>query len=109
MQRRAFELQLPVWETADEELLVPDLDERLGEIGVPALIMVGELDVADMHEIAGLLTDRIPDARRVEIAATAHVPSLERPAEFDRLVLEFLARRPARGAAGRRRCESGDA
>ena len=91
MQRRAFELQLPVWETADEELLLPDLDERLGEIAVPALIMVGELDVADMREIAGLLADRIPDAQRVEIAATAHVPSLERPAEFDRLVLGFLA------------------
>jgi pimeloyl-ACP methyl ester carboxylesterase len=32
MQRRALELQVPVWEEADEELLVPDLGERLGEI-----------------------------------------------------------------------------
>ena len=90
MQRRAYELQLPVWETAEEEPLVRDLAERIGEVGAPTLIAVGEEDVADMHEIAERLARELPNASRASIADAAHVPSLERPREFDQLVLPFL-------------------
>lgn len=90
MQRRAYELQLPVWETAEEEPLVGDLAERIGEVGAPTLVLVGEEDVPDMHEIADRLERELPKARRATIAGTAHVPSLERPREFDQLVLPFL-------------------
>jgi 3-oxoadipate enol-lactonase len=91
MQRRALELQLPFEETAEEELLVPDLPQRLGEITAPTLLVVGEEDVPDMHAIADRLVSEIPGARRATIRGAAHVPSLERPAEFDELVLPFLA------------------
>jgi 3-oxoadipate enol-lactonase len=90
MQRRAYELQLPVWETAEEEALVGDLAGRLGEVAAPTLVVVGEEDLPDIHEIADRLVSEIPDARRASIADTAHVPSLERPREFDALVLPFL-------------------
>jgi pimeloyl-ACP methyl ester carboxylesterase len=90
MQKRAYELQLPVWETAEEEPLVGDLAERIGEVGAPTLVLVGEEDVPDMHEIADRLERELPNARRASIADTAHVPSLERPREFDQLVLPFL-------------------
>ncbi len=90
MQRRAYELQLPVWETAEEEPLVGDLSERLSEIDAPTLVLVGEEDMPDIHEIAGRLERELPDARRASIADAAHVPSLERPREFDELVLPFL-------------------
>ncbi len=90
MQRRAYELQLPVWETAEEEPLVSDLSERVGEVDAPTLVLVGEEDVRDMHEIAGRLERELPNARRASIANTAHVPSMERPREFDQLVLPFL-------------------
>jgi len=90
MQRRAYELQLPVWETAEEELLVSDLSDRIGEVGAPTLVVVGEEDVPDMHEIAGKLERELPNARHASIADTAHVPSLERPREFDQVVLPFL-------------------
>jgi 3-oxoadipate enol-lactonase len=90
MQRRAFELQLPFEETAEEELLVPDMAERLGEIATPTLVVVGEEDVPDMHAIGDRLAAEIPGARRATIAHAAHVPSLERPDEFDELVLGFL-------------------
>ena len=91
MQRRAFELQLPVWDNAEEEPLVPDLAQRLDEIGVPTLIVVGAEDRPDIHAIADRLAASIPHARRATIPAAAHVPSLERPDEFDSLVLEFLS------------------
>ena len=92
MQRRAFELQLPVWEKAEEQLLVPDVGSRLAELRVPTLVLVGGEDVSDMHEISARLAAEIPGARKEEIAGAAHVPSLERPEEFDRLVLGFLDR-----------------
>jgi pimeloyl-ACP methyl ester carboxylesterase len=89
MQRRAFELQLPALET-DERLLVPDVGARLAEIGAPTLVVVGTEDVADMAAIAGRLEAEIPEARLERIGGAAHLPSLERPAEFDRLLLDFL-------------------
>jgi 3-oxoadipate enol-lactonase len=90
MQRRAFELQLPFEETAEEELLVPDLAERLGEIGAPTLVIVGDEDTPDMHAIVERLFREIPGARSATIVGTAHVPSMERPNEFDAIVLPFL-------------------
>ena len=90
MQRRAFELQLPFEDEAEEELLVEDVAQRLGEIQAPTLVLVGEEDVPDIHAIADRLAGEIPGARRATIANTAHVPSMERPEEFERLVLGFL-------------------
>jgi 3-oxoadipate enol-lactonase len=90
MQRRAYELQLPVMDTAEEEGLVPDLQDRLVEIRARTLVVVGREDLPDIHAIADRLACEIPGARRATIADAAHVPSLERPAEFDELVLAFL-------------------
>jgi 3-oxoadipate enol-lactonase len=93
MQRRAFELQVPVGDQAEEEALVPDVAARLGEIRAPALVVVGEEDVTDLRDIAERLARELPDARHVSIAAAAHVPSLERPAVFNELALGFLGQR----------------
>lgn len=90
MQRRAFELQLPVYETAREELLVPDLAERVGEVRAPTLVLTGDEDRDDILALANKLAERIPGAQRTSIPRAAHIPSLERPDEFDRLVLDFL-------------------
>jgi 3-oxoadipate enol-lactonase len=90
MQRRAFELQLAALEEAGESLLVPDVGARLGEIGVRTLVIVGIADVADVAAIAERLVTEIPDARLEPIEGAAHFPSLERPAEFDRLLVDFL-------------------
>ena len=91
MQRRALELYAEGGAGAEEEALVLDIGDRLGEISVPTLVLVGELDVADMHTVADRLEQEIIDARRATIEGVAHIPSLERPGEFDELVLGFLA------------------
>jgi 3-oxoadipate enol-lactonase len=96
MQLRALELQVPVGDAAPDEPLVPDLDARLGEIAVPALVVVGALDHADIHAIAARLMDALPHAAHAEIPAAAHLPSLERPAAFDAVVAPFLALSGAR-------------
>ena len=83
-------LQLPTWEDAEEELLVPDLASRYVELRVPTLVLVGSEDVSDMHAIAERLASGIPGARKAEIAATAHVRLFSARRSFDRLVLGFL-------------------
>ena len=89
MQRRAYELAVGV-EEDEEELLVDELAQKLGEIEAPTLVLVGEEDQPDMDAITERLEREIPGARRATIADTAHVPSMERPREFDALVLPFL-------------------
>jgi pimeloyl-ACP methyl ester carboxylesterase len=96
MQLRALELQVPVGEDDPEVPLVADLNDRLGEIAVPALVVVGALDHPDIHAIAARLVAALPHATRAEIAAAAHLPSLERPAAFDAAVAPFLALSGAR-------------
>jgi 3-oxoadipate enol-lactonase len=90
MQRRALELYADGGAAAEEEALVLEIGDRLGEISVPTLVLVGELDVPDMQAIAGRLEREIPDARGATIAGAAHAPTMERPDEFAELVLHFL-------------------
>ena len=95
MQRRAFELWLKVGEAAQEEQLVEDVAGRLGKI-VPTLVLVGEEDRPEIRAIAERLASEIPGAEHTTIADTAHVPSMERPKEFDELVLGFLSEAQSR-------------
>jgi pimeloyl-ACP methyl ester carboxylesterase len=90
MQRRALELYADGGAAAEEEALVVDIGDRLGEISVPTLVLVGDLDVPDMQTIAARLLREIPDARGATIAGAAHAPTMERPDEFGELVLGFL-------------------
>ena len=72
--------------------LEPPALQRLGEVRCPALVITGELDqpsvLAGAFELA-----RGVGARHVEIAGAAHLPNLERPREFSRALMDFLAGR----------------
>lgn len=70
--------------------LSPPAINRLGEINVPALIIVGDQDAPDIQRIAGLLQEKLPSARKIILADTAHFPNMEKSAEFNRIVLAFL-------------------
>ena len=63
---------------------------RLHEIATPTLILVGERDEANIATIADLLEANIPGAQKTVIPECAHLPNMENPALFNRLVLEFL-------------------
>ena len=70
--------------------LNPPAAGRLAEIRASTLIIVGELDESGVLAAADLLKHGIPAARKVVMAGAAHVPSMERPAEFNRIVLDFI-------------------
>jgi pimeloyl-ACP methyl ester carboxylesterase len=77
--------------SADEEpALDPPLHLRLGEIACPTLVLVGDEDVDDLRAIAAHVAAEVPGAELVELPGAAHLPSLERPDEVNRLLLQFL-------------------
>ncbi len=65
--------------------------ERLGEIAVPALGVAGELDAPDHVAMVERFAAAVPGARTERVGGSAHMPNMERPADFTALLLEFLA------------------
>lgn len=91
MQRQAFRLSKG-HDDLRADRLDPPASARLAEVRVPTLVLTGDEDVEDIHSIADRLERAIPDAERATIADAAHLPSLERPDEFDRIVLALLGK-----------------
>jgi 3-oxoadipate enol-lactonase len=79
-----------------EEPLTPPAMERLNKIAVPTLVLAGDLDDENVMIVADTLVEHIPGARKEIISGTAHLPSMEKPEEFNRLVLGFLQSLSAR-------------
>ncbi len=79
-------------DTDDQEIDIdPPAAERLGSIVAPTLVIWGKHDFPVYLEAGANLTQAVPGARSVEISGSAHLPNNERPDEFNRIVLEFLA------------------
>ena len=74
----------------EERTLTPPAAGRLAEVQVPVLIIAGELDTAKTRAGADFLAANLPEAQLELIPNAAHLPSLERPGAFNRLVLSFL-------------------
>jgi len=94
VRSRAYDMilhtfRLPEGDGERQEIDPPAI-ERLGDIQAPALVFLGEHDAPDIHAIGELLKDGLPNSRLVEMDDVAHMLNMERPAEFNRLVLDFL-------------------
>jgi pimeloyl-ACP methyl ester carboxylesterase len=90
MQRRAFEVTAD-WSNVEEKELEPPALDRLGEIAVPVLVLVGGLDLDAVHAAAARVVAEVAGARRVDWPDVGHLPALERPADFLSLLLEWTA------------------
>jgi len=73
---------------------LPDAPEpaagRLGEQKMPVLVIVGTHDTPYILAAADYMLDKIPNARKVTIPGAAHLPNLDQPDEFQRIVAGFL-------------------
>lgn len=65
---------------------------RLSEIAIPTLIIVGDEDLFSIQIAANKLAADVKGAKKVVLHNTAHLPNMEKPAEFNQLVLDFLKR-----------------
>jgi pimeloyl-ACP methyl ester carboxylesterase len=68
-----------------------DIRERLAEIACPTLVVWGDRDRVIGVRDADAFANIIPGSRKVIFEDTGHVPMLERPAEFNALLKDFLA------------------
>ncbi|EME56032.1 alpha/beta fold hydrolase [Amycolatopsis decaplanina] len=66
--------------------------ERTGELTPRTLTLVGDLDSSDIVAIADQIESEARDARKLVVPGAAHMINLEKPAEFSRILLDFLAR-----------------
>jgi pimeloyl-ACP methyl ester carboxylesterase len=78
-------------ERPEESEIDPPAAARLSEIGVPTQVIYGDHDVRALIGASKLVAENVPGATLAVIAGAAHVPNMEKPDEFNRLVLEFLA------------------
>jgi pimeloyl-ACP methyl ester carboxylesterase len=94
VRRRVREMLLAAYAHGEADLEEPDppAATRLGEVTVPTLVVVGEHDRPDIHAMAAALTRGIAGAEQVVLPGTGHLPNMERPVAFNRVVLEFLRR-----------------
>ena len=93
MNRRIFE-RGPEFDATEGQKIAPPAAGRLSEIHAPTLVIVGDGDQPDIVANAEYLTHgptSIPSTREVIMPGLGHVPNMEQPAEFNRIVLDFLA------------------
>jgi pimeloyl-ACP methyl ester carboxylesterase len=73
------------------QTLEPPTNEQLDSITAATRVVVGEHDLPTLVESAHYLARRLGGRHPVILDDTAHLPSLEKPAEFNSVLAEFLA------------------
>ena len=84
MALRGYALQAGV------DASVRRVEIQLEQITAPTLVVRGALDWPEVATAAERFVRELPDAREVVIDGCAHLPTLERPDEVARLILEFV-------------------
>ena len=71
--------------------LDPPAAERLGDVDIPTLVLIGQVDEPAAPITERHLASSVAGAQVVEFPGVAHMIHLEEPERFNELVLEFLA------------------
>lgn len=72
--------------------LDPPAYDRLVDIAIPALITVGDHDLTEELAAFEYLVTNIPNADSARFDASAHLPSVEQAEEFNRVLVDWLAK-----------------
>jgi 3-oxoadipate enol-lactonase len=70
-----------------------NLTERLGQIALPTLILVGEEDPGTPVEASRVIHQQIKGSELVILKSAAHLSNIEQEDAFNAAVLDFLGRR----------------
>ncbi len=68
----------------------PTAAERLEELRLPVLVVYGDRDIPYIQAAAKVMGEHIAGAKVVLMPNTAHLPNMERPDEFNQIVLNFF-------------------
>ena len=70
-----------------------DVSEKLGKIALPALVIVGVDDKLTPLKLSQYLISHISNSRLEAIDAAGHYVMIEKPAEVNKLILDFYSQR----------------
>lgn len=70
--------------------LNPPASSRLADIRQPTLILTGELDHPEVLRASQVMGEVIPNSQTHVLSASAHLPNMERPSEFNQVMNDFL-------------------
>lgn len=90
MQRAAFESVIPP--NVSLISLTPPAYERLADIAVRTLIMIGDADVPSVVEISRIAAATIPNARLEVRENVGHMVTMERPHEVSQRLRQWVGR-----------------
>jgi 3-oxoadipate enol-lactonase len=68
----------------------PRAATRLADLKCPTLLIIGDEDLQGLQDIADQIEKGVKNLKRVDMHGTAHLPPMEKPEEFNRIVLDFL-------------------
>lgn len=68
-----------------------DSRTRLAGLRIPTLVVTGEQDTTVHPDVQLALAQAIPGARQIIIPGAGHAASVDKPDEFNKLLLEFIA------------------
>jgi pimeloyl-ACP methyl ester carboxylesterase len=77
-------------EHPEPRTLTPPAVGRLAEIKVPTLVIVGDIDESVIMPMADKMATDIPGAKKVIFPGVAHMVNMEKPKEFNQILLDFL-------------------
>jgi len=87
------------WQRQFEAVLSFGSEDRLGQIGVPTLVMAGDEDLVVPVQNAHALAGRIPGAELAIFPGGGHLFFIEQAPRFNSTVIDFLDRQGSRGPA----------
>lgn len=70
------------------------VEARLNEIKAPTLVIVGDLSSPQFIENANRFSSDIPGAKKITISGVGHMSNMEKPYEFNEILLDFLSNQP---------------
>jgi 3-oxoadipate enol-lactonase len=71
-----------------------DLTDRLGEIGIPTLVVVGEEDQGTPVSAARTIHEHVKGSQLIVLKSASHLSNIEQPEPFNQAVKHFLATAP---------------
>lgn len=96
MRKLAYEMNLIALRNAEKNLgkRLPNSEtpaiERLAEIQLPVLAIVGENDIPYMHAAVEVMKEKIADFRHVTIENAGHLPNMDQPEKFEDVLRDFI-------------------
>ena len=77
-------------DTSQYQEIDPPAATRLDALTAPVLAVIGDLDEPSVKYDMDMLAAHAPNARKVILTGTAHLPNMERPEDFNAAVLGWL-------------------